>query len=152
MEILKRNKKKEVEELLEKEFGIKIPVPYHLVRQGKDKIRIFTGNLSPNDIINLSKLLSIETVGLYFAFMKKQEFRLSFDASILYGKNSKKVIELNKEELKLWLKGEDIYKNIKTKGFVIIKYGSDVLGCGKISQNKILNFVPKERRVIQYLM
>ncbi|MCX8194123.1 MAG: hypothetical protein N3G19_02050 [Candidatus Pacearchaeota archaeon] len=147
IEILKRNKKKEIEELLEKNFNIKISVPYYLIRQSKDKIRIFTGNLSSNDIIILSKLLSVETIGLYFAFSKEQEFRLSFDASILYGKNSKKIIELNNEEAKSWLKGENIENKTGKKGYFLIKYNDNILGCGKATQEKILNFVPKERRV-----
>ncbi|MEM4152815.1 MAG: hypothetical protein QXK80_01715 [Candidatus Pacearchaeota archaeon] len=147
IEILKRNKKKQIEEMLEKNFDMKISIPYYLIKQGKDRIRIFTGNLPPKDLMILSKLLPIETVGFYFAFLKGQEFRLSFDASILYGKDSKKAIELNDEEVKKWLKGEDIENKRGKEGYFLIKYGSDILGCGKATKNRILNFIPKERRI-----
>jgi len=33
------------------------------------------------------------------------------------------------------------------RGFVVIKYRDDLLGTGKLSQDKISNFIPKERRI-----
>ena len=36
----------------------------------------------------------------------------------------------------------------KEKGFVILKYENDFLGTGKVKENKILNFVPKTRRIL----
>ena len=44
------------------------------------------------------------------------------------------------------MKGIDISYNGKS-GFVLIKYENDFIGCGKITKDKILNFVPKERRL-----
>ena len=149
--ILKRNKRIEIENLLKKNFDLEIPFKFQLIKAGKDKIRIFTGNLGKQDLIILDKILTIDTLGLYFAFFKDQDFRLSFDSAIVFGKNiknTKKIIELNDSETKKWLQGQDIEKETQEKGFFIIKNNNNILGCGKATGKKILNFVPKERRIM----
>jgi len=151
LEILKRNKRIEIERLLEKNFGIKIPFKYQLLQSGKDKLRIFTGNLGPQELSILNKLLTIETIGLYFAFFKDQKLRLNFDAASLLGKETKKFVILTDPEARKWLMGEDLkkdIKNIEPGAYIIIKHNQDILGCGKITSNGLLNFVPKEKRVI----
>ena len=146
IEILKRNKRIEVEKIIEKDFGIKIPFKYQFIKSGKEKLRIFTGNLSAQDIIILSKILTIDTIGLYFSFFKDQELRLSFDSAILLAKNAKNIIKLNESETRKWIQGQDIEKETQHTGYIIVKHNNDVLGCGKATKKKILNFVPKERR------
>ena len=148
IEILKRNKRIEIEKVLKEKFGINIPFKYHLIKTGKGKLRIFTGHLPPHDLIILDKLLNIETLGLYFAFFKNKELRLSFDSAVLFGKNAKNIIELNESETKKWLQGHDIEKKSNIIDYIIVKHNSDVLGCGKATEKKILNFVPKERRIL----
>ena len=44
------------------------------------------------------------------------------------------------------MKGQDLQLSTDLKGFVIIKNKDNFLGCGKVAENKILNFIPKERR------
>ena len=146
--ILKRNKRIEIEKILEKNYGIKIPFKYQLVKLGKEKLRIFTGNLGARDILILSKILTIDTIGLYFAFFKDDELRISFDSAILFGRNAINSVSLNDREAKEWLKGQDLEKNTEIRGYIIIKYKDNILGCGKATGRKILNFVPKERRII----
>lgn len=147
IEILNRKERLEIKEKVKKNFDIDFEIPHQFIQQSRDKIRIFTGNLGAGDLIRLSKILTIDNIGLYFAFLKEQEFRLSFDASILYGQNSRKVIELTDKEAQAWLKGQDIVNETGKTGYFLIKHKSDILGCGKATQEKILNFVPKERRV-----
>ena len=146
--ILKRNKRIEIEKILEKNYGIKIPFKYQLVKLGKEKLRIFTGNLGARDILILSKILTIDTIGLYFAFFKDDELRISFDSAILFGRNAINSVSLNDREAKEWLRGQDLEKNTQIRGYVVIKYNDNILGCGKATGRKILNFVPKERRII----
>jgi len=148
VEILKKNKRREVENILEKNYGLRIPFKYHLIKTGKDKIRIFTSHLNAQDIRILDKILTVDTIGLYFAFFKDSELRLSFDFSTFVGKKSKIVLSLSESEAKKWLKGQDLDKKTRFKGYVLVKYDSDILGCGKATKNKILNFVPKERRIL----
>lgn len=174
LEILSKKKKEEIQEELEKNYQVSLP-SFQLVRQAKDRLRIFTGNLSEREINFLASLVRIETVGLYFAFVKnqrmvfdrarnssefrhfkEQEFRVGFDSCFLFKEAKKNVFELNEEQARKWLAGEDlnldlenIDKNNFTSNFVFLRYKEDVVGCGKFvpSQNKILNFVPKERRI-----
>ncbi len=44
-------------------------------------------------------------------------------------------------------KSEKLGALTKPKGFVVIKFKNDFLGCGKASAEKITNFIPKNRRL-----
>ena len=45
------------------------------------------------------------------------------------------------------MKGNELEIQTGKKGFLIIKYKNDFLGCGKASEPKITNFIPKNRRL-----
>ena len=68
-------------------------------------------------------------------------------ASSTVAKSNKNVIALNDKEAKEWLSGIDIDKESDEDVFVIIKHNDDFLGTGKAKEGKILNFVPKIRRI-----
>ncbi|MBI2549794.1 hypothetical protein HYV83_01270 [Candidatus Woesearchaeota archaeon] len=93
--------------------------------------------------------LHLESLGLYFGQLRNSELRLSIEGSQLVGKAAtKNVVELTGEEFKQWLRGEDVEKQLDSCiGYVLIKHNSDFVGCGKYKEGKILNFVPKARRV-----
>ncbi|MBI2143177.1 hypothetical protein HYU20_02445 [Candidatus Woesearchaeota archaeon] len=93
--------------------------------------------------------LRINSLGLYFGQTRNDELRLSIEGSQIIGKAAtKNVAELSDEEFKLWLQGEDIEKTLNNcSGYAIIKHNNDFIGCGKCKEGKILNFVPKARRV-----
>jgi NOL1/NOP2/fmu family ribosome biogenesis protein len=148
LEILNRGKKEEVKDLLIKRYNIKIDIPHHLIKPAKNKLRIFTGDLNSQDMLILNALLKVETVGLYFASLE-DGLRLGYDAAMLYAKKAdKNTIILNKEEAKKWLQGHDLEKASQgEEGFVVVKHDNDILGVGKATGKKLLNFVPKERRV-----
>ena len=106
--------------------------------------------LISRDVENLDlEHLRINSLGLYFGQLRNGELRLSIEGSQLVGKTAaKNVVELNDGEFKLWLRGEDIEKaSSDCSGYVIIRHNSDFIGCGKYKEGKILNFVPKARRV-----
>lgn len=94
--------------------------------------------------------LRINSLGLYFGQLRNDELRLSIEGSQIVGKTAtKNVVELDDTEFKLWLRGEDIEKTlIDCSGYVLIKHNTDFVGCGKCKEGKILNFVPKARRVL----
>ncbi len=84
--------------------------------------------------------------GIYFGKIEKDGLRLSIEGSFIVGKVAKKgIVELSEEEAMKWLKGEDLIKEFK--GYCILKWGEYFLGCGKGNGKKILNFVPKDRRL-----
>lgn len=93
--------------------------------------------------------LRINSLGLYFGQLRNDGLRLSIEGSQVIGKAAtKNIVELNDAEFKLWLRGEDVEKTLDgCSGYVIIKHSNDFIGCGRFKGGKILNFVPKARRV-----
>ena len=92
--------------------------------------------------------LKVNSLGLYIGELKDNTFRLSIEGSQLIGPLAKKnTIELSREELKEWLKGTDIDYTGECEGFVLVRYGDEFAGSGRIKDGKILNFVPKIRRL-----
>jgi NOL1/NOP2/fmu family ribosome biogenesis protein len=146
MKILNKSDKKKIMSELER-FGIS-ELPHLLIQTGKNRIRGFTGNLSREEITILDNNTRIESAGLYL-FKLDPEIRLSIDAThLLSSQISKKIFSLSEQQSQEWMKGKDIQINEKNKkGFFIIKSGNDFLGTGRISNSRIANFVPKQRRV-----
>lgn len=157
LKILKKTEKKKIVEVLEENFGIS-DLPFLFLQTGKKnkkKIRAFSGSLSREEIQRLARTARVESVGFYLATRIGNETRLSHDSvSLLRNQINKNIITINKKQADEWLKGKDIEiketqtKNIKNKkGFVVLRYKDDFIGTGKLSQNRITNFVPKERRI-----
>lgn len=146
MQILKSSEKKEILRRLKEQYGIE-KIPYLLVRFGREKIRAYSGTLSREELNILDKNLRIETCGLYFLHDYGQEIRLSLDAlHLLRGQITKNIIILNKKQAEQWFKGQDI-DIAADRGFKILKYKEDFIGCGKSTKTLIKNFMPKERRI-----
>ncbi len=143
--------KKEKENILNKikeQFEIKEIILEENMVQNKDgKIFLITKDLSK---VNLEKL-RINELGLYIGKDDK-ELRLTIEGSQIFGKNARKNIhEISKEEVKIWMSGEDIPCDKIYNGFVIVKHKDNFLGTGKYKDNEILNYVPKERWIKQPL-
>lgn len=110
--------------------------------KGENKIFIINRDIGKIDFHKLK----INSMGLYLGELKKDQLILSIEGSQLIGpKSQKNIVEVNKTQLKEWLKGEQI--EATGKGFVIVKHKKDYFGCGKIIENKIRNYVPKTRRL-----
>jgi len=153
MKIIKATEKKKILEELKEQFGI-TKLPYLLLRFGKEKIRIYSGDLSTEELNVLDKNLRIENIGLYFAKQQKDGIRLTLDGiQLLKFQITKNILELNDKQAEEWLKGLDldlkeISKNLTLKKrFVILKNQNEFIGCGKVTEKKITNFIPKERRI-----
>jgi NOL1/NOP2/fmu family ribosome biogenesis protein len=145
IQTLNRKEKREFEEKLKQKFGVILP-RCSLVKGGKNKIRIFTGDLSEHELNILSGAVRVETIGMYYA-QYIDNIRISFSSSNLF-KATKNILELNEKQAKQWLRGEDLNMKVKNKGYILIKYDDMIVGCGKATEDKILNFVPKEKRII----
>ncbi len=122
----------------------------------KDKIYLLTTTLI-NDILSakLDKLLNIQNLGVYFARKQDQHLRLSPEGSQLVGPLAKiNILEIDNNQTNLWFRGFDIQLTKTQKDelnpqgpYIILKNKEDFLGCGKFTGDKILNFLPKERRI-----
>lgn len=146
-EIINRSEKDKITEKLNEQFGI-TSLPFLLIRQGQEKIRAYTGSLSRDELAVLGENVHIETVGIYLCKQENGEFRLSHDApSILKEQITKNIIELDDEQAASWLKGHDLEIQTEIRGPVVLKNRDLLIGCGKASNKRVTNFVPKERRV-----
>ena len=93
--------------------------------------------------------LRIDSLGLYFGEQKNSELRLSIEGSQLIGKAAtRNVVEIDDSEFKDWIRGNDLEKSPDNcSGYVLVRHSADFVGCGRCKEGKILNFVPKARRV-----
>ncbi len=148
LKILNTNEKKEIENKLKAQFGIK-SIPGILLKRGAERIFLYQGEFTKQEIKKLDYIkINVERVGVYFCKFQNNEIRLSIEgAQILKNQITKNIFELDEEQAEAWMKGNEL--NVKTgvKGFMIMKYKEDFLGCGKASEEKITNFIPKNRRL-----
>ena len=124
---IRSSEKNRITEELEKQFGI-TKLPYLLLETGKEKMLGFSGHLSKEEIIKLSKIANIDLIGIY---LLKQEngFRLSFDATqLLHEQITKNIVQINDSECEKWLRGHDLEKEAP-QGIVVIQHNNNFLGC-----------------------
>ncbi|MEM2173438.1 MAG: hypothetical protein QXJ34_00330 [Candidatus Pacearchaeota archaeon] len=147
--------KKEEKEIMRhlKEYGLTLSHGFVLL---KSENKIF---IAPKQSLNFLDIAM--RAGFYLGKLEAGGFRLSFDATQLFAKQAKhnmhNTLELTRDELVAWMQGKNIkdLKNLEEgkskgkggKGFVILKHGDDFLGCGLLKDGKLLNYVPKERRI-----
>lgn len=144
MEIINPKKSEETRKILKEIYGLSLDGEFLL--SGENKIRYFEGSVDIKTLFYLMKNFSIETIGIYLGKLFNDEIRLSFDAANLFrDKITKNIIEISKEEMDLWFKGSNLQKDVKN-GFYVIKFGEDLIGCAKVSNKTIYNYVPKEKR------
>ncbi|MAG45453.1 MAG: hypothetical protein CMH63_01625 [Nanoarchaeota archaeon] len=139
---LKNKDKKLLLKNLKEQFNFNSKLPYSFFINSNKKIFI----LNPNINIDFSKI-RVNSLGLYFTNIQN-ELRLSIEGSQLIGPHSNKnILELSEIKLKSWIQGKDITTKENFNGFVLIKHGQDFYGSGKFKDGKILNYIPKERRI-----
>jgi len=146
MKPLKSSKKKQIIKQLQEQFGIS-KIPHLFLRFGKEKIRLYSGNLSKEELNSFDKTLRIENIGLYFAKQQPDGIRLTLDGIQLFKNQiTKNILELDDKQAQQWLQGNDL--DIQAdRNFKILKHQGELIGCGKSTGERITNFVPKERRV-----
>lgn len=100
----------------------------------------------------LNTNVKVYSYGNYFGTDLDQGFRPSVEGSQILGHlSSKNIIELDDEEIKKWVSGLDIEKETTSNSFVIIKNKNDFYGSGKAGNKMILNYLPKSRRIKNFL-
>lgn len=147
LKILSVKEKREIERKLESQFGIK-RIPGIIVKKGKERLFLFIGKFGWREIKKLEQKIIIERVGVYFAKEQGGEVRLSVEGvQLLKDQITKNIFKLNEEQMKQWMHGSELNISAGKKGFLIMKYKDDFLGCGKASLEKIGNYIPKSRRL-----
>ena len=149
LKIFNKKEKQEIEKKLNEQFGIN-EIPGQIIMKGKEKLFLFSGSFDNRQIKKLEELTVIERIGAYFAKIDKptDKIRLSIEGSqILKDQIKKNIFEIPEELLENWMKGQELNIKTKEKGFLIMKYKDNFLGSGKASEEKIGNFIPKNRRL-----
>src|SRR3989338_3755240 len=83
IDLLDKTKKKKILQLLEEEYGIS-QLQHLFIKSGKDKIRIFSGSLSKEELNTIAKVVHVDSIGIKLLTLEnfngeKEGIRLSFD-------------------------------------------------------------------------
>ncbi|MDO8481151.1 MAG: hypothetical protein Q7S65_05060 [Nanoarchaeota archaeon] len=144
MIILNSKQVREIVANLKERFGFEGKLEYVFLLNNKERLYIVNPEIAAIPLSNLR----INTLGMYFGEWKRNEVRLSIEGSQRIGPDcTKNVLELDDEQTKEWLKGYDVPLVYPDRGYLLIKHGSDFLGCARALDDKLQNFVPKNRRV-----
>lgn len=144
LNILPGKKVKLILSLLKKQFGFDDKLEYAFLQNEKGRIYLISKDISK---LELAKI-RINTLGLYFGELRNNEIRVSIEGSQIIGpKSNKNILSLDDNQKKQWLSGEDLTLDTDLKGFVLICNKKDFLGCGKVSNGKVFNYVGKSRRI-----
>ncbi len=148
-EVMNSKAVKEITKLLHQQWGYDEKLDCGFLQKEND-IFMVTRDI---DKIDLSAL-NVNSLGLYFGELRHEQLRLSIEGSQIIGKKAtKNIVELNGSQLQQWLSGEDLDLSGSNGGscennaYVIIRNKSDFFSCGRIKDGKLLNFVPKARRL-----
>lgn len=143
--IMNRRHIKSLIKSLENQYSLNnLDLDYIFILNSEDKIHIVDKKLAALDLENIR----VNSVGLYFCTMQDSKVRLSIEGSQIIGPSAKSnVLVLSKDEIKNWIGGNDLDKECSSKEFMIIKYDKDFYGSGKCKNGKVLNYIPKSRRI-----
>ncbi len=126
---------------IEERFGAKID--FKIKEMGKRKVYAYK---ECTELEN--QPMDITHYGVYFGRFEKDGLRLSIEGTQLIGKKAKSnIVEIDHNNTIKWMKGENIKFESEAHGYVILKWKNYFLGCGKLKEGTIINFVPKDRRI-----
>ena len=151
LDLLEMPQVKEIERIIEKNYGTKIDlVKYSVFKTSNDeKIWIASKNIFG---VDLSKL-AVNSIGLYLGKLKRNEkINLSTEGSQLIGETAtKNVVFVDKENVRKFLQGMSVKPektvNAESHNFVIIRTEKEILGSSLLTEEGIRNLLPKSRRI-----
>lgn len=144
--ILNKKRIKEILESIKQQFGSVAKLDYGFVLTAKEKVYIVNKEIGQVDLDGAR----INSLGMYFCEYRHNQVRLSIEGSQLVGPTAtKNVLSLTDDQAIQWMNGQEleIDNPAVDRQFVIIKNNKDFLGSGKIIDGKLLNFIPKVRRL-----
>ncbi len=144
LKILNTREVKKIYVSLKKRFDFTKTLDHVFLQNNKNRIFLINHDFAKVDVSKLR----INSLGLYFGEIYQDQLRLSIEASQMIGNDCKKnILDLDAGQAKDWLKGIDLDFQYDDTGFVLIRHKDDFLGCAKATGNKLLNYVPKNRRI-----
>ncbi|MBW2998957.1 hypothetical protein KY321_05455 [Candidatus Woesearchaeota archaeon] len=139
---------KEIKSILLDTFGIDQGTDFVFYISPKNDLYVINNDMREFDVEDKR----VNTIGIYIGELKQNEIRLSIEGSHFFGKYAtKNVYEVDSKLAKMWMYGLDIPCKDQDfgKALVIIKNkeNGDYMGSGRYKEEKILNHVPKGRRI-----
>ena len=147
--ILNRDEIKEIEKIIEKNYGCKLNLK-NLFLTGDEKIWIAGENVSTEFF---SSVRNCYRIGIYFGKLKRNyKIKLSMEGAIIVGKKAKRNVAIvDDKEARKFAEGNDINKfeciDCEKNNFVIVKRNGDTIGVGILREGYIENLIPKARRM-----
>jgi len=142
--ILNAREVKKLVKRLEEDYKAKnLKLDYIFLKNNENKIFILSKDFKDLD----TSKLKMNNLGVYFCKKEGNSFRLTIEGSQLVGKNSEKVIDLDSKEIKQWVRGDNIKKEVENGTYFIIRHDKDFYGVGKVKDNILKNFIPKHRMI-----
>ena len=150
LKILNTREVKKIKQLLIEQFDYALQRDYAYLMNQKERIFLVNKDLAKVDLKNLR----VDRIGLYFGELKVNHLRLSKEGSSLLvreARENKKVVKnlvnLSKEELKKYFKGEDLIRDLGEESKqIILAYEEEIIGCASYKEGKIINYLPKIHR------
>lgn len=137
---------------LESLYGVtELPEGIYFCINKKEKVYLTTREafeLSQED-------LRVNTFGMYFGTIMKDGFRPSLEGlDMLKSAITKNVLEINEAQFEEWILGSDLEVENKDDDntYLVIKFGEDFVGIGKLKGNTILNYLPKSRKLQKVIL
>ncbi|MBU4308212.1 MAG: hypothetical protein KJ566_00245 [Nanoarchaeota archaeon] len=147
IKVFNKKEKEKILKSLNEQFGIE-EIPGLVLQRGEGRLFLFQGDFNTGQFFEFEKKLWLERAGVYFGKIEKDGIRLSIEGSqILKDQITKNIFELDEEQAEKWMCGQELLIKVGQKGFIIMKCGEDFLGTGKASEEKIGNYIPKNRRL-----
>lgn len=147
IKILPAHEKRKIELQLEEQFGIK-EISGEIIAWGSERLLLFTGETEKYELEKVIESAALEKIGVYFAKIINDELKLTIEGSQILNEQIKKnIFEIDENQTEEWMMGRELNISTGMKGFVVVKNKDNYLGCGKASEHKITNFIPKERRL-----
>ena len=153
LDLLEKQQVKEIERIIEKNYGTKIDLMEFSVFKTSNDEKIWIASKQIFGV-DLRKLV-VNSIGLYLGKLKRNEkISLSTEGSQLIGKTAtKNVVYLDKEGGHKFLQGMNVKPektvNVESHNFVILRTQQEILGSSLFTEEEIKNLLPKSRRVIQ---
>lgn len=109
-------------------------------KRGDKKIFLYSGKEIPK--------IPAEWIGLHFGTIQNEEFIPSIEGAQIIGRTATMIMDIGKEEAIDIMSGFDIGPSEeKPAGRYILKSGRDIIGVGKLEGKKIINIIPRSRRI-----
>ncbi|MBI2668019.1 hypothetical protein HYX17_04615 [Candidatus Woesearchaeota archaeon] len=145
LKILNSKEKKKLLDNIKEQYGVKkLDLDYVFLRNNDNKIFILSNDFAKLD----TKDIRINSLGLYFAKIHPSGIRLSIEGTQIIGPLAKSnVLMLNDDEIKLWVRGNDIATDKKFSIYVIIRHNNDYFGSGIYKDGKVRNMISKDRLI-----